>query len=182
MYDKSKVILFVLTLVFSVGFFGSTSYFLYENNQLKEKIEAQENKLKTATNQESKFEPMIVTFYKSLYTYQDSAKTADLACLNQLSSPEVYASIKKEIEVDQQGTPQQNVIRSSMIRSKELEIVPYKKSAVNQISYLVSVPIFQKINGEEIQFIQTEILSFNIKTKKIVKRQIILTEGSENNG
>lgn len=69
-----------------------------------------------------------------------------------------------------------------MIQSKEIEIVPFLKSAENRLSYLVSVPVLQKINGEETRFTQTDILSFDVYTKKIVQRQIISREGSEANG
>ena len=170
MYDKTKVFLFVLTLIFSVGFFCSTGYFLYENNQLKNKLAIQEKKATTAMT------------HRTLYTYQDNAKTIDLEKLNQWTDSAVYAEIKKEIDVAQQGTPQQNIIRSSMIQSKEIEIVPFLKSAENRLSYLVSVPVLQKINGEETRFTQTDILSFDVYTKKIVQRQIISREGSEANG
>lgn len=173
MYDKTKVFLFVLTLIFSVGFFCSTGYFLYENNQLKNKLAIQEKKATTAMTQKGQFESTIVSFYRTLYTYQDNAKTIDLEKLNQWTDSAVYAEIKKEIDVAQQGTPQQNIIRSSMIQSKEAE---------NRLSYLVSVPVLQKINGEETRFTQTDILSFDVYTKKIVQRQIISREGSEANG
>ncbi|WP_171335545.1 hypothetical protein [Enterococcus cecorum] len=182
MYDKTKVFLFVLTLIFSVGFFCSTGYFLYKNNQLKNKLAIQEKKATTAMTQKGQFESTIVSFYRTLYTYQDNAKTVDLEKLNQWTDSAVYAEIKKEIDVAQQGTPQQNIIRSSMIQSKEIEIVPFLKSAENRLSYLVSVPVLQKINGEETRFTQTDILSFDVYTKKIVQRQIISREGSEANG
>ncbi|NBA38123.1 hypothetical protein GVK96_01130 [Enterococcus hirae] len=178
MYDKTKVFLFVLTLIFSVGFFCSTGYFLYENHQLKDKLAVQEKKATTATTKKDQLESKILTFYKTLYTYRDSAKTIDLEKLSQLTDPTIYAEIKKEIDIAQQGTPQQNIIRSSMIQSKEIEIVPFLKSAENQLSYLVSVPILQKINGEETAFTQTDILSFDVHTQKIVQRQIISSEGS----
>ncbi|MCU9794454.1 hypothetical protein N4841_09395 [Enterococcus faecalis] len=182
MYDKTKVCLFVLTLIVSVGFFCSTGYFLYENNLLKHKLADQEKKATTATTQKGHFESTIVSFYRTLYTYQDNAKTVDLEKLNQWTDSAVYAELKKEIDVAQQGTPQQNIIRSSMIQSKGIEIVPFLKSAEDQLSYLVSVPILQKINGEETVFTQTEILSFDVHTQKIVQRQIILSKGSETNG
>ncbi|MGM0229055.1 hypothetical protein IGJ28_001117 [Enterococcus sp. AZ091] len=181
MYDKTKVFLFILTLIFSVGFFCSTGYFLYENHQLKDKLAVQEKKATSATTQKDQIESKIIAFYRTLYTYRDSAKTIDLEKLNQLTDSVVYAEIKKEIDVAQQGTPQQNIIRSSMIQSKQIEIVPFLKSAENQLSYLVSVPILQKINGEETAFTQTDILSFDVHTQKIVQRQIISSEGSGRN-
>ncbi|EOW1885616.1 hypothetical protein ACNZ61_002819 [Enterococcus hirae] len=173
MYDKTKVFLFILTLFLGVSFFCSMGYFLYENSQLKETIEKQEVKQISAISQKDQLETTIVAFYRILYTYQDSAENIDLETLNQMTDPTVYATIKQEIEAAQQSTPQQNVIRSSMIQAKEIGIVPFTKSANHQLSYLVSIPILQKINGEETQFVQTEILSFDSQTKKIVQRQII---------
>ncbi|MFB5292271.1 hypothetical protein ACE4WU_05125 [Enterococcus faecalis] len=182
MYDKIKVSLFVLTLLFSVGFFCSTGYFLYENNQLKEKLAMQAKKVTTATTQKEQLASTIVSFYQILYTYQDNAKAVDLEKLNQLTDSTVYAEIKKEMETAQQGTPQQNILRSSMVQSNRIEIVPFLKSAENRLSYLVSVPILQKINGEETSYTQTDILSFDVHTQKIVQRQIISSKGSETNG
>ena len=182
MYDKTKIALSILTLILSVGFFCSIKYFIEQNDQLKDKLAVQEKEIKTADTQKGQFVSTIITFYQTLYTYQDNAKAIDLEKLNQLTDPSVYSEIKKEINVAQQGTPQQNMIRSSMVQSKAIEIVPYTKSAEGQLSYLVSVPILQKINGEETQFTQTDILSFDINTKKIIQRQIISTKGSEING
>ncbi|MFZ7302311.1 hypothetical protein ACLSY4_18375, partial [Enterococcus gallinarum] len=65
MYDKTKVFLFVLTLIFSLGFFCSTGYFLYKNNQLKNKLAIQEKKATTAMTQKGQFESTIVSFYRT---------------------------------------------------------------------------------------------------------------------
>lgn len=173
-YDKSKLILFGITLVLV-----ATCVFLIVSLKNKQQ-QFEQLKLQTAKVAETSKETSnpqvetIKTFYQTMYTYENSPKDIRLNELKEKTTERAFKEVENEIRANtMEGTSQQNMIQSSLVQKDKISTLPFQTNDDKENQYLVTVPINKKVNNETYTYDLIQIVQVNNDTNKIDKRTAV---------
>ncbi|MFW3589114.1 hypothetical protein ACODGV_12210 [Vagococcus fluvialis] len=175
-YDKTKIALFVVTLILLVisitlGIFNSK--LTNENKKLLNKygqLDKQEEVRKEFNSDSDK--KLIIDFYTVLYNYKDNPSNVDkekfVEMLSDKPLHDVYTELNASDEIGDK------VKTSSQLDREDIKILEFKSENQEEHSYLVTLPLnmtFEDVMQNKVELSQL----VTIKDGKIIDRAVITT-------
>lgn len=175
-YDKTKLILFVITLILVAltVFLGiSNSKLSNENKKLQNRYAQQDKKeeIRKEFNSDND-KKLIIEFYTNLYNYKDSASNVDKEKFVDVMSDKTLHDLYTELNAsDEIGD---KVKTSSQLNREDIKILEFKSENQEEHSYLVTLPLNMTFEGFMDNKVKLSQL-VTIKDGRITDREVITT-------